>query len=435
MNANLGTSQKQEKLCCSKTEQLLHRFKQIRKQTEYLCQPLEKEDYVVQPVVDVSPPKWHLGHTTWFFEQFLLSPNVPEYSWYNKDFPYLFNSYYETVGSRVLRTNRGNITRPGVEEVYRYRAYVDEQMQRYLSNDYLEKSADVLQVIELGLQHEQQHQELLLYDIKYILGNNPLFPAFHSNETMPQAHGAICTEYEVIEGGLYQIGCNQKEVFCYDNELGVHQVFLHDFRIRKSLVTNEEYLEFMQAGGYQHFKYWFSEAWEWVKQENIQAPYYWHQIEGEWYRYSLHGLEKIDIKAPVSHVSFYEAAAFAKWRGVRLPTEEEWEVACQKISPTIPKEANFQESLCYEPVPQQSQNPQFYGDVWEWTASAYRPYPFFQEPEGAIGEYNGKFMINQMVLRGGCCATPKDHIRPTYRNFFHPHLRWLFSGIRLAEHM
>lgn len=222
-----------------------------------------------------------------FFEQFVLSQNVPDYPWYNKNFPYLFNSYYETVGSRVLRTNRGNINRPGVEEVYRYRAYVDEQMQRYLSNDYLEKMTDVLQVIELGLQHEQQHQELLLYDIKYILGNNPLFPVFHPNENMPQVSGVICKEFEEIEGGIYQIDCNQQNAFCYDNELGAHQVFLHDFRIYKSLITNEEYLEFMQAGGYQHFKYWFSEAWEWVKQEKIQAPYYWHQIEGDWYRYSL----------------------------------------------------------------------------------------------------------------------------------------------------
>ncbi|CAN5299002.1 ergothioneine biosynthesis protein EgtB [soil metagenome] len=419
----------------SENEKLLSRYNQIRKQTEFLCSTLETEDFVVQPMVDVSPPKWHLGHLTWFFEQFVLYPNIPYYQWYDKHFPYIFNSYYETVGKRILRTNRGNITRPGVKEVFLYRAYVDEHINKFLANRNVEIPADILDVIELGLQHEQQHQELLLYDIKYILGNNPLFPKVFPKDSILQTNNTNGKDFEEIKGGIYQIGCESKETFCYDNELGVHKVFLHDFKICKSLVTNEEYLKFMEAGGYKNFKNWLSEGWDWVKHENIKSPYYWHQIEGEWYRYSLHGLKKIDLKAPVSHVSFYEAAAFAKWKGLRMPTEEEWEVACQKICPSVPKEANFQDSEYFEPIPQMGKNPQFYGDVWEWTASSYRPYPFFKEPEGAIGEYNGKFMINQIVLRGGSCATPRDHIRPTYRNFFHPHLRWMFSGIRLAQHI
>ena len=415
-------------------ELLLNRFLHIRRQTEQICAPLQTEDYVVQPVVDVSPPKWHLGHTTWFFEEFVLKAGKKDYALYHPDYAFLFNSYYETVGARVVRTDRGNITRPSVKEVYQYRKYVNEQLSEYLQNE--EITEHIRYVIELGLQHEQQHQELLIYDIKYILGGNPLFPVYAPRKTEVESQKkAMPAEWLEVAEGLYEIGWNKTGEFCYDNELGVHKVFLHGSKLMDRLVTNAEYLEFMEDGGYKNFRHWLQEGWEWVKMEQPQAPFHWHKIEGDWYRFSLHGLEKVDPVAPLSHVNFYEADAFARWKGMRLPTEYEWEVACRKYSPQVPENANMQDSAIYEPVPRQKQNKQFYGDLWEWTSSAYRPYPFYQAADGALGEYNGKFMVNQMVLRGGSCATPRDHIRPTYRNFFHPHLRWMFSGIRLAQYL
>ena len=388
---------------------------------------------MVQPIVDVSPPKWHLGHTTWFFEKLFLEDQKPGYKIFHEDYSYVFNSYYETVGKRVLRVNRGNLTRPNVEEVYSYRKYVDEQLLEFL--DSINKlTPHQKKVLEIGLQHEQQHQELLLYDIKYILGNNPLFPAYTEFDNQGSVSQTRPTSYLQIDSGNYQIGFD-KEGFCYDNELGVHQVYLHDFEIMDRLVTNVEFLEFMNAGGYEDFRHWYSEAWDWVKDENRKAPFHWHEIDGEWYNYTLHGLEKVNPEEPVSHVSQYEAAAYARWKGERLPTEFEWEIACRVHQPSIPDSANFIDSQKLRPVAPENDNFQFYGDLWEWTHSAYQPYPYYQSEEGALGEYNGKFMINQMVLRGGSYATPKDHIRPTYRNFFHPHLSWHFTGIRLARHV
>ncbi|MBL6447280.1 ergothioneine biosynthesis protein EgtB [Fulvivirga sp. 29W222] len=409
---------------------LKERFGFVRQCTEAICSPLAPEDHVVQPVVDVSPPKWHLGHTTWFFETFILIPEMKGYRAFDKNYNFLFNSYYETVGARVVRTDRGNITRPTVKEVLDYRKYVNEHMNHFLdSQEELSKSLSDL--MELGIQHEQQHQELLCYDIKYILGNNPIFPVY-LNKTLQEFNEPARPEFQHVDGGVYEIGYNG-DGFCFDNELGIHKVYLHDYAIMDRLVTNGEYLEFILAKGYEDFRHWLSDGWEWVKNNSIKAPAYWYSLDGHWYEYSLNGgLKPLDLNAPVTHVSLYEADAYAKWKGLRLPTEFEWEVACSRHL-GVNDNSNFMESENFQPMPQKGNNNQMYGDVWEWTNSAYLPYPFYKAPEGAVGEYNGKFMINQMVLRGGSCATPKDHIRATYRNFFHPHLRWMFSGIRLAK--
>jgi ergothioneine biosynthesis protein EgtB len=416
----------------TQTSSLLQKYKAIRHQSESLCDPLASEDYVVQPIVDVSPPKWHLAHTTWFFEMFVLHKFQPVYQLFNQQYNYLFNSYYENAGDRVLRADRGNLTRPGIEEIYQYRKYVDQQMEQFLTCD-RPLDHEVTRVLGIGLQHEQQHQELLATDIKYILGHNPVFPAYHKHKANSQIVKPIKADFLEVPEGLYQIGHQGKD-FCYDNELGCHQVFLPGFKIMNRLVTNREYLEFMRVGGYHDHNHWMMEGWEWVKVENINAPLYWHQIEGEWYHYTLSGLEKVDPDAPVSHISFYEADAYSRWKGFRLPTEFEWETACRLWQPEMPVSANFQDTALLAPAVAPAGNHQFFGDCWEWTGSAYRPYPYYKKEEGALGEYNGKFMINQMVLRGGSCATPANHIRPTYRNFFHPHLRWQFTGIRLATH-
>ncbi|UXP32563.1 ergothioneine biosynthesis protein EgtB [Reichenbachiella agarivorans] len=415
----------------SSLSSLKAKYLQIRAQSEKICAPLQAEDYVVQPIVDVSPPKWHLGHTTWFFEKMLLEPFCKNYKVFHAEYDYVFNSYYESIGKRVLRTNRGNLSRPSVSDVYKYRAHIDQQMSQYLTNQKL--TSDEINILEIGLQHEQQHQELLLYDIKYILGTNPLFPAYQNKLTLTEATTTRPLGFLKVAAGNYKIG-HQREGFSFDNEHGVHQVYLHDYQIADRLITNQEYLEFITDGGYENFRFWYSEAWEWVKNEQKKAPFHWHLIDGTWHHYTMNGLEPINPTEPVSHVSQFEASAFANWKGMRLPTEFEWEVACQTHQPDIPKSANFVEEGYYRPRVASEGNFQFYGDLWEWTNSAYLPYPYYKTAEGALGEYNGKFMINQMVLRGGSFATPLDHIRPTYRNFFHPHLNWHFTGIRLAKH-
>lgn len=381
---------------------LLTFFQEVRARTEELCAPLETEDFVPQPTVDVSPPKWNIAHTTWFFEEMILTKYAANYKVFNPNFGFLFNSYYNTIGERTRRDNRGDLSRPTVAEVYEYRQYVDAAMREFLSGDL---SDEIKDLVVLGLNHEQQHQELFLTDFKYILSRNPLFPVYRENFALEEICEMPGKNFVEINEGIYEIGF-EGEGFCFDNELGRHKVFLHDFSISRNLVTNGEYLEFIEDGGYENFNLWHSEGWDWVNQNSINAPLYWHEKDGEWFAFTLSGLRKLNLDAPVCHVSFYEAAAFAEWKGARLATEFEWEIASGKFA---------------------------WGLRWEWTNSAYLAYPNFKKAAGAVGEYNGKFMINQMVLRGASVATPAGHSRATYRNFFHPPLRWQFTGIRLAK--
>jgi ergothioneine biosynthesis protein EgtB len=409
---------------------LLDHYQTVRSQSEAICAPLEKEDYVAQPVEFVSPPKWHLGHTTWFFEQFLLKDFLPGYEVFHPRYAYVFNSYYEGAGKRIQRATRGNLTRPTVDKVYQYRAYVDQKVAELLQT--VGATNEIHYIITLGLHHEQQHQELLFYDIQYILGHNPLFPTYAKSEVeITESIAARGENYLEMKAGLYPIGYAGKD-FHWDNEEGEHQVYLGAYRIMDRLVTNGEYLAFMQVGGYQSYQYWLEEGWRWVNENKVDSPMYWYPIEGQWHQFTLQGMKPVDLHAPVTHISYFEAQAYANWKGKRLPTEFEWEAACKHYEAEIPPAANFVEAGHFHPRPAWGHY-QFYGDGWEWTQSAYLPYPHYQAPEGTLGEYNGKFMVNQMVLRGGSCATPRNHIRPTYRNFFHPNMRWQFTALRLAE--
>ncbi|SCY27294.1 ergothioneine biosynthesis protein EgtB [Nonlabens sp. Hel1_33_55] len=382
-------------------QSLLELFKQTRADSETICKPLAIEDYVVQPIVDVSPPKWHLGHTTWFFEEFLLAQFLDGYKRYDERYAYVFNSYYESMGKRVVRTDRGNLSRPSVADVYSYREHVTNAMTKLLSEELDEQTRAV---VEIGIHHEKQHQELLLTDIKYILGNNPLQPVYGNkeNEVFVESHMA---EMLPIKEGIYHIG-HDSDDFCYDNEEPKHRVFVEPYSISNKLVTNGEWMEFMEDGGYENVLIWHTEGWDWVQKNNINAPMYWFNDDGEWTQYLLSGSKTIDPKAAVTHICYYEAFAYAQWKGMRLPTEFEWEIAQEKFK---------------------------WGKRWEWTESAYLPYPNYLKADGALGEYNGKFMVNQKVLRGSSIATASNHARPTYRNFFHPYLRWQFTGLRLAK--
>ena len=404
---------------------LLEQYVSIRRLTERLCEPLAVEDYVIQAMPDVSPAKWHLAHVSWFFETFLLRPSLPGYRPLDERYAVLFNSYYNGVGPQFSRPARGHLSRPTVEEVYAYRAHVDKAMLALLERP--EGLGPLAPVVELGLNHEQQHQELLVTDLKYSLSVNPLRPSFGAVPDADRPPGP--TTRVPVDGGIVEIG-HDGDRFCFDNERPRHRTLLAPFALASRAVTNGEYRDFVEDDGYARADLWLSEGWRAVQERGWRAPLYWERGGDGWQSYTLAGLRPLREHAPVAHVSYYEADAYARWCGARLPTELEWEHAAGVES----VRGTLLDTVPTEPAaaPPKPGLVQMTGDVWEWTASAYLPYPGFRTLEGALGEYNGKFMVNQMVLRGGSCATPRSHIRPTYRNFFPPDARWQFSGIRLA---
>lgn len=409
---------------------LAAQYVDVRCQSTALCEPLALEDYGVQPMDDASPPKWHLAHTTWFFETFILKACLDGYSPFHDSFEYLFNSYYNGVGTPYPRARRGFLSRPTVAEVLNYREHVDQRVLELLQ---AARSPDPAQSkmcadVVLGLHHEQQHQELLLTDLKYNFGHNPLYPVYGGGPQVPEV-APEAMQFEAHVGGVIEIGAHGAG-FVFDNELPRHEVMLHPFKLADRLVTNADYLAFIEDGGYQRADLWLSEGWSKVQDEGWRAPLYWRDEGGQFSEYRLDGLHPLAQHLPVVHVSAHEAFAYANWRGMRLPTEFEWEwVAAQQTL-----KGSFVESACYHPnaCANGDSLQQMYGEVWQWTSSSYAGYPGYQPLPGTLGEYNGKFMSSQLVLRGGSCASPGAHIRPTYRNFFYPPDRWQFSGIRLA---
>ncbi len=400
--------------------------------SEQLCEPLELEDYMLQTSAEASPTKWHLAHVSWFFETFVLNEFKPNYRVFHPRYRYLFNSYYEQVSGGIYpRPQRGLLSRPTVAEVFRYRAWVDEHMQALFMQAPQENWNEIVRRVLIGLNHEQQHQELLLTDIKYNLGFNPLRPAYREQSPVNDESPGVPLQWIYFPGGVQDIGVAHSDNFAYDNESPRHSVFLQPFQLASRLVTNAEYLEFMQAGGYENSALWLADGWKIRGEQQWQAPLYWERQDDEWWVYSLNGFHRLNLREPVCHISYYEADAFASWAGQRLPTEAEWEIAAQ-AQPVL---GHLRETGLLHPLPASAEPglQQLFGDVWEWTQSAYQPYPGYQAASGALGEYNGKFMCNQQVLRGGSCVTPVDHLRVTYRNFFYPHERWQFKGIRLAQ--
>lgn len=421
--------QLEEQTASSSANPLLFKYQQIRKESELICAPLETEDYCIQTMPDVSPAKWHLAHTSWFFETFLLLPFAKNYRCYNPAFDHLFNSYYLTHGQPFSRPARGLLSRPTVAEIYQYRAAVDEAMLELIATATEIQCQEIEPLIVLGLNHEQQHQELMLTDLKHVFAQNPLRPQYRELSP-PPVHQAPDISWLSNEKGIYHIG-HSGTGFGYDNEYPLHQVLLQPFALASRPVTNAEYLEFINEGGYENPALWLSDGWATLQTSAWHAPLYWEQRDNEWWHMTLGGMRPLDLDAPVCHVSQYEAAAYANWAGKRLPTEFEWEVSVSGL----PAEGNLRNTDYLQPAASSGSSSlqQCYGDVWEWTASAYAPYPGYRVPAGTVGEYNGKFMSSQTVLRGGSCVTPADHIRNSYRNFFYPKDRWQFSGIRLAR--
>lgn len=402
------------------------RVRAVRDLSLDLVRDLSDADATVQAMADTSPAKWHLAHTTWFFEEFVLAPNLTDYRRYDQRFAYLFNSYYEAVGARHPRPKRGLVTRPSLDEVRGFRAHVDAALETALAGDALAPGA--LGLVELGLHHEQQHQELLLADILYLFSESPIRPAFRP-ELPPAPEGPTpAAGWVGFDGGLKEIGF-EGPGFSYDCEGPRHKVWLEPYRLSTRLVSNADWLAFMGDGGYREPSLWVADGWTTVATEGWNAPLYWIETADGWQQMTLAGLKPLDLQAPVAHVSWFEADAFARWAGARLPTEAEWEIAVGDR----PHTGNLLETGMLRPLAAREEGlTQMYGDVWEWTASPFTPYRGFKAAPGAVGEYNGKFMCGQFVLRGGSCATPPGHIRPTYRNFFYPHQRWQFTGLRLA---
>ena len=417
---------------CTDRQIALAKFDAVRGDSEALAANLTPEDQSIQSMPDVSPTKWHLAHTTWFFETFILSRFDPDYRLFDPAFAFLFNSYYEAAGPRHPRPERGLLSRPTVDIVGAYRDHIGAGMARFVERAPEPAWQEAAPLIELGLHHEQQHQELILMDIKHVFSINPLLPAYQAPHPQIAVPMAASGWIDFI-GGLVEIG-HRGDGFAFDNETPRHKVWLDPFRLAAHPVTCGEFLDFIEAGGYQKPEYWLSDGWAAVRAEGWEAPLYWRREDGVWTIFTLGGLRRLNLAEPVCHVSFFEADAYAKWAGKRLPTEAEWEVAAEGV----PVSGNFADRRHLHPDPDHEGGAsatlrQMFGDVWEWTASPYIPYPRFRAPAGAIGEYNGKFMCNQMVLRGGAAVTPTGHLRATYRNFFPPSARWAFAGLRLAE--
>jgi ergothioneine biosynthesis protein EgtB len=407
-------------------------YRAVREASERLCRPLSPEDATVQSMPNASPAKWHLAHTSWFFETFVLERAIADYRHFNPAYRVMFNSYYQAVGEQYSRPQRGLLTRPSLDEVYAYRRHVDEQVRKLLSGTRA-LTAEQARVIELGLHHEQQHQELLLTDIKHLFWFNPLHPVYREAPASSAPQTIAPLQWHSYPGGICSVGHGGAS-FAFDNEGPRHRALLEPFELASRLVTNREYLAFIRSGGYQLPEFWLSDGWDAVRNQAWRAPLYWLERDGAWFAHTLGGLRELNLDEPVCHVNYYEADAYARFAQARLPSEIEWETAASSAA----IEGNFVESDLLHPTPLQNNAgaaapQQLFGDVWEWTGSAYLPYPGFRAGTGALGEYNGKFMSNQMVLRGGSCATPQSHIRATYRNFFQPDSRWQFTGIRLAR--
>jgi ergothioneine biosynthesis protein EgtB len=405
-------------------------YRSVRQRSEELCAPLSPEDYVIQTTPEASPAKWHLAHVSWFFETFLLKEYLARYPEFHPLYRDLFNSYYEQIGKYHPREERGFLSRPGVGEIYRYRAHVDEHMRTLLHSVSENIWPAVQQRLEIGLNHEQQHQELLLTDIKRNFSVNPLRPAYRSDLPDTPKASAPAMRWLAFPGGVHEIG-HPGGGFAFDNETPRHRTYLNAFRLASRPVTNGEYQAFMEDAGYRRPEFWLSDGWATVKRLDWSSPMYWESIDGEWWQFTLAGPRRLNLDEPVCHVSYYEAEAYAAWAGKRLPTEAEWEIAARGLAVA----GNLRDSGYLQPVTASPGDGllQLYGDVWEHTASPYQPYPGFRPAAGALGEYNGKFMCSQMVLRGGSCVTPADHVRASYRNFFYPHERWQFQGFRLAD--
>ncbi len=410
-------------------EALAGRYSRIRSTSLAICEPLETEDYVVQSMPDASPVKWHLAHTSWFFEQFVLKPHSRHYTPFDERFDYLFNSYYQALGPMHHRPRRGLLTRPTVNEVLSYRKHIDDHLQQLLAS---EDIADrIHELVTLGLNHEQQHQELMLTDLKHLLSSNPLLPAYRPTSSNQVWQPVEATRFVSFDGGIGEIGASGKH-FCFDNEMPRHRTLVEGYALADRLVTNAEYLEFVRDGGYRRADFWLSDGWSTVTSEQWTRPLYWSEsLDAE---FTLAGLQPIDPAAPVCHLSYFEADAYARWIGARLPTEAEWELAAARshIDGNLLRDVATA-SLHPRPASGSEKLRQLFGDVWEWTASPYVAYPGYRPAPGALGEYNGKFMCSQLVLRGGSCVTPADHVRETYRNFFYPQARWQFMGLRLAR--